>query len=109
MSMRKMGISCPGGVRLHEKTCIVQETMEYRFEKSRSVHVERMWCHSNCTAQDGEPLSYFGSRHMKRLQLSASRDVDRLFPLVTHTVLKPRNPPICTTASEPARPTSLPA
>ena len=85
MSMWKLGISCPGGVRLYEKTCIVQEAMEYRFEKSRSVHVKRMWCHSNCTAQDGEPLSYFGSRHMKRLQLSASRDVDRLFPLVTHT------------------------
>ena len=77
-------------LRLHEKTCIVQEAMEYRFEKSRSVHVKRMWCHSNCTAQDGEPLSYFGSRHMKRLQLSASRDVDRLFPLVTHTGYEPK-------------------
>ena len=56
------------------------------WKKSRSVHVRKVYSHSFCTAPDGEPLSYFGSRHMKRLQLSASRDVDRLLPLVTHTV-----------------------
>ena len=61
------------------------------WKKSRSVHVRKVYSHSFCTAPDGEPLSYFGSRHMKRLQLSASRDVDRLLPLVTHTGYEPKS------------------